>query len=130
MAEKRRTLSQLAEEHQRLSDEWDRLEEKQKKIEQDMAAVAALAREAMERDGTVEGSTGTVEFELREREHYNVKDFDKLWQWCLETRRFVFQKRVAVEAYRDYTSSGIRVPGVAVFKETTFRTKRKKARPR
>lgn len=129
MKKKGRSIGQLAEEHQRLSDAWDELEVEQKKLEKDMDAVALEAQAAMEAAGTVDGTTpGGVEYELKDREHLNVKDFDKLWKWCLETKRFVFQRRIGVEAYRDYVNAGIRVPGVTIFKKPEFKTKRKKVR--
>lgn len=128
MSKKGRSISQLAEEHLRLSEAYDELEDKQKELERQMDLVALEAKALMEADGTTEGGTATLEYELKPRTHLNVKDFDKLWKWTLETRRFVFEKRIGVKAYREYVEAGIRVPGVTTFEETVFKTKRKRPR--
>lgn len=125
---RKKKLPELADLHQTLSDEWDELSAQQKLVEADMSLVAMEAKARMEADGLTDGSTRGVEFELKPATHYSVADFDKLWKWCLETKRFVFQRRLLTKAIGDYLEAKIRVPGVKAFTETTFKTKRKRER--
>lgn len=126
---KRMTIGELADMHQRLSDEYDELGLKQKELTEVMDRIALEAGAIMESEGQEKGSTATTDFKRGESEHLNISDFKAFSGFVKRTGRFeLFQRRVGAEAYRELRDARVKVPGVTVFNKPYFRTSRRKPR--
>jgi len=118
-------MGELADLHFGLKAKLKLAKDKVKEIEDQMGKLEAeaieLSKEQKNKICRGRQADGVVEV----HDHYNIKDFNVLWNWSRKTGEFVFQRRIGAEAYRDLVEAGQGPPGISIFKEDVFKTKKR-----